>query len=117
MGWYGSFIRLFACILLIPVISAALAYWRGRFAGLMLWNGSLPLLVLGASLLAMLVNKTQITAGGLLFAIPPIAVLAACTAGYLRHSRHPLLFWFPWSLNLAIVAFLFYMAFWFHISF
>jgi hypothetical protein len=117
MGWYDLFVRLFTCILLIPVIGAAIAYWRGRFAEVMLWNASIPLLVMCASALAMLVNKTQITAGGLLFAIPPVAVLAACTAAYLRHSRHPLMFWFPWTVNLAIVAFLLYMAFWFHISF
>ena len=115
MGGYDLFVRFLACILLIPLISAAVAYWRGRFARSMLWNGSLPFLVLCASALELLVSPTQITAGGLLYVIPPVAGLPACAAGYLRHGRHPLLFWFPWSVNLAIVAFLFYLAFWFHI--
>ena len=117
MGWYDSFLRVFPCILLIPAIGALLTYWQGRFAGAMLWNGSLLLLVLGASVLAMLVNRTGITAGGLLYAIPFVVALAVCTAGYRRQGRHPFLFWFPWFVNLAIVAFLFYLAFWFHISF
>jgi hypothetical protein len=117
MGWYDSFIRLLACLLLIPLVGAALAYLRRRFAGAMLWNGSLPLVVMCASILLMLVNQTQVTAGGLLYAIPPVLSLAVCAAGYLRRSRHPLLFWFPWFLNLAMVAFFFYLAFWFHISF
>lgn len=117
MGWYDSFIRLLACLLLIPLIGAAVAYWRGRFAGAMLWNGSLPLVVMCVSILLMLVNKAQVTAGGLLYAIPPVVSLAVCAAGYLGRSRSRLLFWFPWSLNLAMVAFLFYLAFWFHISF
>jgi len=117
MDWNDLFVRLLACILLIPVISAAVAYSRGRFAGVMLWNGSAPLLVMGASVIEMLLNKTHVTAGGLLFAIPPVTALATSTAGYLRHSRHPLLFWFPWFVNLAMVAFLLYLSFWFHISF
>ena len=117
MGWYDSFLRVFPCILLIPLVGAAVAHWQGRFAGAILWNGFLLLLVLGASVLAMLVNKTGVTAGGLLYAIPPVAALAVCTAAYLRRSRHPFLFWFPWFVNLATVAFLFYLAFWFHISF
>ncbi|HXA78144.1 MAG TPA: hypothetical protein VNV41_13520 [Candidatus Acidoferrales bacterium] len=111
------FLRFFACILLIPLISAAVVYWRGQFARAMIWNGSLPILLLCASVPSMVVNPTQITAGGLLYTIPPVAGLAVCTAGYLRHGRNPLLFWFPWSVNLAIEAFLLYLAFWFHISF
>jgi hypothetical protein len=68
MDWNNLFVRFFAFILLIPVISAAIAYWRRRFARSMLWNGSLPLLVLSVSVLEMFFNNTQITAGGLLFA-------------------------------------------------
>jgi hypothetical protein len=117
MGWNESFIRLLAGLLLIPLIGAAVAYWRGRFAGAMLWNGSLLLSVMCASILLTLVNKAQVTAGGLLYAIPPVVSLAVCTAGYLRRSRSWLLFWLPWSLNLAMVAFLFYLGFWFRISF
>jgi hypothetical protein len=115
MGWHNLLVRFLTCILLIPLLSAAVAYRRGHVASSMLWNGSLPLLVIGVSVLEILVSPTQITAGGLLYTIPPLAGLAACTAGYLKRGRHPLLFWFPWSVNLAIVAFLFYLSFWFRI--
>jgi hypothetical protein len=117
MSWNDSFLRFFACILLIPMIGAAVAYWRGRLARSMLWNGSQLVLVLCVSVLEMFLNHTPMTAGGLLYAIPPVAGLATCAAGYLRHGQHPLLFWFPWFVNLVILACLFYLAFWFHISF
>jgi len=68
MGWNVLFVRFFAFVLFITVTSAAVAYWQRRFARSMIWNGSVPLLLLCVSVLKMFFNQTRITAGGLLTA-------------------------------------------------
>jgi hypothetical protein len=107
--------RVFTCLLAIPLIGAAASYWLGRRSGAMIWNGSVPVLVLGYIEIWMLTIGGAWTVAGLPFVIPPAAGLAASALGYFLHSQRPLLFWFPWCLNLAIVAFLSYMAFWFRV--
>lgn len=108
-------LRALVFILVVPIIGATVAYRQGRHAAAMVWNGIVPILLVGASALAMLVNPTPITAGAALLFTVPLGIAAACAVGYRRRSPHPLLFWFPWFGNLAIAAFLVYLTFWFRI--
>lgn len=93
-----------------------MAYQRGHPSAALAWNGLVPLLVFGASVLAMLSNPpSRITAGGVLLMTVPAVVLLACVAGWRLPGPHPVLFWGSWFANLAIIAFLGYLSFLFRI--
>jgi len=82
----------------------------------MVLNGVLPLLVLIGSALVILNNPPRrISAGAALYFAVPSGVLFACSVGLRNRRLHPALFWFTWTVNLAIVAFLFYLSFLFRI--
>jgi hypothetical protein len=103
-------------VLFMPAIGGVVAYLMGHPSVAMVLNGVVPLLVLIVSALAMLSNPpTEINFAAALFFVFPLAVLLACAAGLRARRLHPALFWFSWAVNLATVAFLFYLAFLFKI--
>ena len=110
-----TILRGLVLVLFMPVIGGTVAYLIGHPLKAMVWNGVVPLLVFIASALAFLNNPTQITVAGLLYFAFPLAVLLACAVGLRLRRVHPALFWFTWAVNAAILAFLFYLSFFFKI--
>ena len=109
-------LRVLVIILFMPAIGAVAAYLMGNPATAMVLNGVLPLLVFVASALVIVTNlPTTITAAGALYFVIPLATLLASLAGFRLRRLPPALFWLPWAANLAIVAFLFYLSFFFKI--
>jgi hypothetical protein len=108
-------LRVLVFMLFIPAVGAVGAYVTGHPSAAMVSNGVVPLLVLLASAVAFLNNPTTVTVGGMLYFVVPLGVVMACAAGLRRHRLHPALFWLTWAVNLAIVAFLFYLSFMFKI--
>ncbi len=92
-----------------------MAYRGGRREAAIALNGALPLLVIIAAAIAMASNPTRVTAGGLLLFAVPVAALLACVAGFRVPRAHPPVFWATWTVNLAILAFFVYLAFFFRI--
>ena len=111
-----AFFRGLVIVLFFPAIGAVIAYLFGHPSVAMVLNGVLPLLVLVASALVTVSNPpTNVSLGASLYFVIPVAVLLACVAGLRVRRLHPALFWFTWAVNLAIVAFLFYLTFLFRI--
>ena len=111
-----TILRGLVLVLFIPAIGAVAAYLMGNPATAIVLNGVLPLLVFVASALVIVTNlPTTITAAGALYFVIPLVTLLASLAGFRLRRLPPALFWLPWSVNLAIVAFLFYLSFFFKI--
>ena len=108
--------RVLVIILFMPAFGAVVAYLMGNPATAMMLNGVLPLLVFLASALVIVTNPpTRVTVGGSLYFAIPLAVLLASLAGFRLRRLPPAFFWLTWAVNLAIVAFLFYLSFMFRI--
>jgi hypothetical protein len=101
-------------VLFSPVIGSAVAYAVGH-PSIALLNALVPLLVFLGSGLAILNNPTQITAAGMLYFAVPLVALLACAVGVRVRRLQPGVFWFTWAVNVAILAFLFYLSFFFKI--
>ena len=111
-----NILKVVVLVLCIPAIGGVAAYLTGHPSAAMVLNGLVPLLVVLVSALAMLNNPpTEINLGAALYFVLPVAVLLACGVGLRARRLHPALFWFSWAVNLATVAFLFYLAFLFKI--
>jgi len=109
-------LRVLVITLFIPAIGALAAYSMGNPAAAMVLNGVLPLLVFIASALVIVTNlPTTITAGGALYFVIPLAALLTSLVGFRLRRLPPALFWLTWAVNLVIVAFLFYLSFFFKI--
>ena len=66
-------------IIAIPAIAAPVAYFRDRPTAAVVLNGTLPLLVLAGSALAILNNPSAgISAGGMLYFAFPLVALVIC---------------------------------------
>jgi hypothetical protein len=103
-------------VLFVPAIGAVIAYLVGHPSRAILLNAVVPLLVFIASALVIVTNPPiAITVGGTLYFGIPLGVLLACAVGLRGRRPPPTLFWFTWAINLAIVAFLFYLSFFFTI--
>ena len=103
-------------VLFIPAIGAVVAYLIGHPSMAMALNGVLPLLVLFGSAVAILNNPpTEINIVATLYFAIPLAVLVMCSVGLRVRRLRPALFWLTWTVNLAMVAFLFYLSFLFRI--
>ena len=103
-------------VLLVPAVGAMAAYVTGHPTLAMVLNGGLPLLVLVASALVMWNNPpTNVSVVAALYFACPLVVLLACSVGIRLRRMHPALFWFTWTVNVAIVAVLFYLSFLFRI--
>jgi hypothetical protein len=99
-------------VLFIPAIGAIVAYLTGHPSTAMVFNGVVPLLVFAASALVIVSNPpTRVSVVGALYFVVPLVVLLGCGVGLRRRSVHPALFWFTWAVDVAIVAFLFYLSF------
>jgi hypothetical protein len=108
-------LRGLALVLFSPVIIAAVAYAIGHPSIALLLNALVPLLVFLGSGLAMLNNPTRVTAAGVLYFVVPLVVLLACAAGLRVRTLQRGVFWFTWAANVAILAFLFYLSFFFKV--
>ncbi len=109
-------LRALVIVLFMPAIGAVAAYVTGHPSMAMALNGVLPLLVLLFSALVMLNNPpTRVSVVASLYFVIPLVVLLACWVGLRLRRPHPALFWSTWALNLATVAFLFYLSFLFRI--
>jgi hypothetical protein len=108
-------LKLLVVLLAIPAIAAPGTYRGGSRGAAIALNGLLPLLVIIASAIAMVGKPVKITPGGLLLFSVPVSVLVACGVGYRVPRAHPVVFWVTWAINVAIVAFFGYLAFFFKI--
>jgi len=111
-----TILRGLVLVLFIPAVGAVVAYLTGNPATAIVLNGVLPLLVFLASALVIVTNlPATITVAGILYFTIPLAVLLASLAGFRLRRLPPALFWLTWAVNLAIVAFLCYLSFFFRI--
>jgi hypothetical protein len=103
-------------VLLVPALGAVAAYRTQPPSAAMVLNGVVPLLVFAGSALAIVNNPpANVNLVGALYFVVPLGVVLACGAGIRRQRVHPALFWCTWAVNIAIVAFLFYLSFLFRI--
>lgn len=107
-------LRLIVAVLAIPAACALWNHLRGHAQAAQCWNAVLPGLVLVVCVVAIAHNGlTRITAGGVALTAFPAVVLLAAWAGIKRPSTP--LFWGVWACNIAILAFMGYLAFAFRI--
>ena len=113
-----SIFRVLIFISMIPVIGAAVVYFRGNRSGSIKWNVTLPIIAIIGTLLAMLsqpLGQEGLNAPALSLLAIPIAEVLLCAVTFRFPASYHFLFWVVWLVNVAIIGMGIYLAFFFKI--